>query len=101
MSFLAEGRSAGNVDVPTMFDASVSEAIAAIVGLGVLVSIGTTSDGGALMLQLTLDGEWRREYFREHLELLEYLQEAEKALAQEAPRSSPAPKARKRRSAAR
>lgn len=80
-----------------MFDASVCEYFAELAGVGVLVSFGTTSDGGALMLQLTYDGEWRREYFRDPVELTEYLQEATKALTAELSRPSPANGTRKRR----
>lgn len=97
MPFLAEGRSSSNVDLSTMFDASVCEYFAELAGLGVLVSFGSTSDGGALMFQLTYDGDYRREYFRDPIEFTDYLSEAAKALTAELSRPSPATRPRKRR----
>jgi hypothetical protein len=47
-----------------------------IVAAGALVSMGTTSDGGALGVTLTIDGRWRRDYFRTADELLTWLAEA-------------------------
>ena len=53
------------VDVAIILDGTgVTEALAQLVQLGALVSIGTTSDGGALGLTVTLDGKWRRQYGR-------------------------------------
>lgn len=51
----------------------VTEALAELVALGALVSIGTTSDGGALGVTVTLDGRWRRQYGREPGEFTEWL----------------------------
>jgi len=69
-----------------------------IVGAGALVSIGTTSDGGALGITVTLDGRWRREYFRASEDAASWLLEALAAVESEAPSTaSPAPRRRTRR----
>jgi hypothetical protein len=83
------GSSGSPVDVPAMFDSGVPELLAGAVSLGALVSIGTTSDGGALGVTVTLDGRWRREYFREADALIDWLTGAVAAL-QDTPRSQPA-----------
>ena len=47
-----------------------------LVEAGALVSLGTTSDGGALGVTVTVDGRWRREYFRQADELTAWIAEA-------------------------
>jgi hypothetical protein len=59
-----------------MLDSRAAELLAGCVGLGALVSLGRTSDGGALGVTITLDGRWRREYFREVEPLIEWLEQA-------------------------
>lgn len=59
---------AGNgqqVDATKLLDSKVGEGVAALVDAGALVSLGKTSDGGALGITVTVDGRWRREYFRD------------------------------------
>lgn len=62
------------VDVEVILDGTgVTEALAKLVQLGALVSIGTTSDGGSLGLTVTLDGKWRRQYGRSVEDFAEWL----------------------------
>jgi hypothetical protein len=76
-SWLAGGGNGGEVDVTEIIgDVTVAKALAELVQLGPLVSIGTTRDGGALGVTVTVDGEWRRDYFRSRDELLVWLAEA-------------------------
>lgn len=72
-----EGGSGSPVDVAALLDdEKVQEALGVLVGSGALVSLGTTGDGGALGLTITVDGRWRREYFRDTEELQAWLAEA-------------------------
>lgn len=73
-----EAGGAGNrVDVPALLDNDhVISAIGGMLDSGALVSLGTTSDGGALGFTVTVDGRWRREYFRDADELVAWLGEA-------------------------
>lgn len=88
------------MDVRALLDSGAADVLASIVALGALVSLGTTSDGGALGVTVTVDGRWRREYFRETEALLEWLGGAaaavEKALLGDRPSS--VPRQRQRRS---
>jgi hypothetical protein len=70
------GRSGGAVDVPALLDNDCPQLLWAMVDAGALVSLGLTSDGGALAVTVTVDGRWRREYFRDSEELLVWLTEA-------------------------
>lgn len=74
--WIDQGRSGGEVDVAAMLDSKAPELIARCVAAGALVGIGTTSDGGALGVTVTLDGRWRREYFRDAEELCDWLEGA-------------------------
>lgn len=66
------------VDVRAVLDGqNVLDRLAAFVQAGALVSIGATSDGGALGVTITVDGRWRREYFREPSQLDDWLQDGE------------------------
>lgn len=68
----------GVLDVVAMFDNV--DALAGLFGMveaGALVSMGCTSDKGALGVTITVDGRWRREYFRDPQELAAWLKEAE------------------------
>jgi len=71
-----EGRSGAALDVEALLDSDASEGLAALVAAGALVSLGTTRDGGALGLTVTVDGRWRREYFRESEDLVAWISEA-------------------------
>lgn len=78
MGWFDEGGSGSPVDVQGVLDqAQIQEAIARMIAAGALISMGTTSDGGALGLTVTVDGAWRREYFRTSDDMLEWLVEAE------------------------
>lgn len=68
------------IDVEAFLDSITTPAIARIVDLGCLVSIGTTRDGGALSLSITHDGDYDREYFRTVDDALEWLRAAEVVL---------------------
>jgi hypothetical protein len=71
------GGSGARVDVPALLDAD--EVLVGLFGMvqsGALVSLGTTGDGGALGVTVTVDGRWRREYFRDTDELRSWLAEA-------------------------
>lgn len=71
-----EGRAGKAVDVVALLDSDAGNSLRDVVALGALVSLGLTSDGGALGVTITVDGRWRREYFREAEELGEWLAEA-------------------------
>jgi hypothetical protein len=93
---------AGNgdgVDVHDLVDTVATKGLLAVVEAGALVSLGTTSDGGALGVTVTADGRYRREYFRDTASLTAWLGEA--ILAVEAAtgtsRPSAAPRGRTRR----
>lgn len=75
---------AGNgaaVDVSAVLDDLGIAGVQQLVQLGALVSLGTTSDGGALGLTVTVDGRWRREYFRDAESLVAWIAEAVPAVA--------------------
>jgi hypothetical protein len=86
------------VDLDGVLDAGNLDLVIMLVRLGTLVSIATTSDGGALGVTVTSDGRWRREYFRDPEPLRDWLSgaaEAVRALAGSATASS-VPRQRKR-----
>lgn len=66
----------GTVDVAELVEGLTAKALSDLVQAGALVSVGTTSDGGALGVTVTVDGRYRREYFRAADELLAWLAEA-------------------------
>lgn len=96
MSWFDEAGNGQPVDVAAVFDSEVPVLVAAIVQAGALVSIGTTSDGGALGITVTLDGRWRREYFRESEAARDWLVQALKGVESEG-RPSPASSGPRRR----
>lgn len=89
----------GAVDVAELWDGMGSQGLRELVEAGALVSVGTTRDGGALALTVTVDGTWRRDYFRKQDEMLLWIAEALPAVealrgtsrpaAASAPRSRP------------
>ena len=89
------GGTGAPVDVDAIMDSEAPVIIWRIVAAGSLVSVGTTSDGGALSVTVTLDGRYRREYFRDSDSLVEWLTGAEMAVAAVA--ASPVTKAVSRR----
>lgn len=64
---------AGTIDVASLLDSEAGTAIWRVVGCGALVSMGLTGDGGALGITVTVDGRWRREYFRNADDLVLWL----------------------------
>lgn len=63
------------VDAVLLLEAA-AEPLHAVVAAGALLSLGLTSDGGALGVTVTVDGRWRREYFRDDEAMLAWLAEA-------------------------
>lgn len=97
MSFFDEQGTGSAVDVDKLMDSGVPSLIWRIVSAGALVSIGRTSDGGALGITVTLDGRWRREYFRDSDEATDWLSRAAEAVEAESERPA-APAGSRRRS---
>lgn len=78
-----DGGSSGQpVDVQKVLDSDGGVAIGAIVQLGALVSLSTTRDGGALGVTVTVDGRYRRQYFRNGEDLTDWMAEALPAVRQ-------------------
>lgn len=86
MSWFDEDGNGSEVDVAALMDSGVPEVIWRIVTAGALVSIGRTSDGGALGVTVTLDGRWRRGYFRDAEDATDWLLRAAQGVEQEAER---------------
>lgn len=80
------------VDAVAILTSHPGEGIAALVDAGALVSLSMTSDGGALGVTVTVDGRFRREYFRNEDDLNTWLAEAIPAV--QAARGSTVPPAR-------
>lgn len=95
-SWFEEDASTSAVDVAAVMDSGAPEVLWRIVTAGALVSIGRTSDGGALGVTVTLDGRWKRQYFRDSDELIDWLLGAAAAVEEEAERSAASPGSRKR-----
>lgn len=75
--WFASGGSGKAVDTAALFDGiGVMEGLTAVVACGGLLSLGLTRDGGALGVTVTVDGRWRREYFRDADDLKVWLEEA-------------------------
>ena len=91
---LQRSRQRTQIDPAAFLDATASEYISSLVLAGCLVSIYRTSDGGALGISVTLDGENEKEYFRLPEECHEWLQEVDAAVG-ETP--APAPSAKRAR----
>jgi hypothetical protein len=68
--------SGASVDALKLLDSKAGEGVHALVGAGALVSLGLTSDGGALGVTVTVDGRYRREYFRSEDDLEAWVAEA-------------------------
>lgn len=71
--WLDEGTAGKAVDVAALLDSEAAPLAWRVVQAGALLSFGRTSDGGALGVTVTIDGRWRREYFRDTEELIEWL----------------------------
>lgn len=76
------GGSGRAVDVAAVLDSDGLAGLVECVQLGALVALGTTRDGGALGVTVTVDGRWRREYFRDGEELTAWVAEALPAVRQ-------------------
>lgn len=99
-SWLAGGGNGARVDVTELLgDQVAAKALCELVELGPLVSLGVTRDGGALGVTVTVDGEWRRDYFRNRDELLAWIAEAipgvEEAMGDARPSAAPRKRARR------
>lgn len=94
--WLDEGASSSAVDVAALLDSRAGELAWRVVQAGALVSFGRTSDGGALGVTVTMDGRWRREYFRSSEELEVWLEGAAEFAELEAERLAASPARRKR-----
>lgn len=86
MGWFDEAGHGSAVDVEALMDSGAPVLLWRIVTAGALVSIGRTSDGGSLGVTVTLDGAWRREYFRDSDELVDWLGRAAAAVDEEAPK---------------
>lgn len=67
------GGNGSTCDVVALFDSEAAGLLLGIVASGALVSMGTTSDGGAVAITITVDGRYRREYFRDSESLTDWL----------------------------
>lgn len=72
----SNGAGPSTIDVSAFFDSDLPVLIAETVAMGVLVSVGTTRDRGALSLTVTADGAFDREYFRTSEDACDYLRRA-------------------------
>jgi hypothetical protein len=79
MGLLGDGSRGSVVDAQAFFDSTVPERVSKLVGMGLLVAIGTTRDRGAISIQCTHDGEWDREYFRNPTDAADWLDAVIKA----------------------
>lgn len=84
-----EGGTGNAVDVAEVLGDLGNRGILELVEAGALVSMGTTSDGGALGVTVTVDGRWRREYFRAAAELEAWIAEAVPAVTSARSAGSP------------
>jgi hypothetical protein len=82
--WLDGGGNGAAVDVAALLDSAAGEAAWRVVQAGALLSFGRTSDGGALGVTVTIDGRWRRDYFRDAEELAAWLAGAAEYAEQEA-----------------
>lgn len=96
------GGNASTIDVVALLDSDAGKILHEIIGFGALVSCGLTSDGGALGITITVDGQWRREYFRTEDEMANWLLGATDAVrtAVEQSRASRASSGQRRRTRA-
>jgi hypothetical protein len=78
---LGDRRGPAIVDLASFFDSEITPAVVGLMGLGCLVSLGTTRDRGAVSVTITLDGDWDREYFRASEDCVEWLCRATQLLS--------------------
>lgn len=96
MPLLQRSRERTQVDIAACLGATADEYIVSLVASGALVSIYRTSDGGALGITVTLDGEAEKEYFRLPEECHEWLREVDEAVTRIPPPAPSAKRPRKR-----
>lgn len=63
-------------DVEAMMDSKAWDMLREMLSAGALISLGLSGDGGALGVTITVDGRWRREYFRDAGQLELWCEEA-------------------------
>lgn len=80
--FDGAGGSDSAVDVPALLDSDAGQRIGNLVAAGALVSLGLTRDAGALGITVTVDGRWRREYFRNCDDMLVWMDGAVSAVTE-------------------
>ena len=92
------GGNGSPVDAVALLDEQAASVLWDMVGMGALVSLGTTSDGGALGITVTVDGRWRRSYVRTADDLAAFVAEAGPAVraATDARAASSVPRQRSR-----
>ena len=94
--WLDGGGSGSQVDVAAVMDSAAGDLAWRVVQAGALLSFGRTSDGGALGVTVTIDGRYRREYFRAADELVDWLTGAAEYAESVAEDASSAPRRRSR-----
>jgi hypothetical protein len=94
--WLEEGGGSRSVDVAAVMDSAAADLAWRVVQAGALLSFGRTSDGGALGVTVTIDGRYRREYFRDAEELTEWLTGAADYAEEQAALEAASPSRRKR-----
>src|ERR1700751_4950846 len=72
--FFGENGSRGPVDVAAFMDSDITRPVGQLIGVGCLVSFGTTRDGGAVSISVTHDGERARSYFTDSRDAIDWLE---------------------------
>lgn len=94
--FRGSRRENGQADVEAILSVSYLEHVRGLVNLGCLVSTGTTRDGGAVSVTVTYDGDWNRDYVRDEVGMLDFLDQCaddvKAAIASPAPSGRGSPK---------
>lgn len=101
-SWTAGLKSQERCDVAAMLDGHGFQGVRELVEAGALVSLGLTSEGGAMGVTVTVDGEWLREYFRSQDDLIAWFAQVIPAVdgaknGGNGPSSAPRPRSRGRR----
>lgn len=68
--WFSENGNGQDLDVSVWHDTEAFARLMHLVNRGAMVTLSKTSDGGAFGVTITVDGRWRRQYFR-HLEELD------------------------------
>lgn len=83
-----EGLATNRVSVSELLSTDVLDLMSAIVQRGALLSVGLSTDGGAMAVTVTRDGRWRREWFRDAADLGPWLDGALRAVDALDPRAT-------------